>query len=205
MKHLSMAAAAFLAATSSHASTIAFVSDPGLEGLGAFTGSMEWTHLGGGAGSLTVTLTNTSAVANGGYLTGFVFNVAPDIKVEYDGAIAGWDAVFNESAVPFGVFDTGAALGGSWLGGGSPIGGLAVGSTWRFDFSVDGDAGVLAGLAAHDFFDEAIGIGFVARFRGFEDGGSDKVTSTLPGPATLAAPLLAAVLGRSRRRNETRA
>ena len=200
MKHLSMAAAALVAAASAHASTVSFVSDPGLEGLGAFTGSMEWNYLGGNAGSLTVTLTNTSAAANGGYLTGFVFNVLHDIKVEYDGAMDGWEAVFNESAVPFGVFDVGAALGGSWLGGGSPLGGLAVGSTWSFDFSVGGDAGVLAGLVAHDFFDESVGVGFAARFRGFGDGGSDKVTSTLPGPATLAAPLFAAVLGRSRRR-----
>ncbi|MBI1303158.1 MAG: hypothetical protein GC172_05160 [Phycisphaera sp.] len=176
------------------------MSDPGLEGLGAFTGSMEWTYLGGNAGSLTVTLMNTSPVANGGYLTGFVFNVAPDVKVEYDGAQAGWSAIFSASAAPFGVFDYGAALGGDWLGGGSPLVGLAVGSTWSFGFSVGGDAEILAGLGAHDFFDESTGVGFVARFRGFEDGGSDKVTSTLPGPATLAAPLFAAVLGRSRRR-----
>ncbi len=200
MKHLSMAVAAFLAAASAHASMVSFVSDPGLEGLGAFTGSMEWTDLGGGEGSLTVTLTNTSPIENGGYLTGFVFNVAPDVTVAYDGAHAGWSAVFNESAVPFGVFDFGAALGGNWLGGGSPLGGLAVGATSSFEFSVTGDAGVLAGLVARDFFDESVGVGFVARFRGFADGGSDKVTSTLPGPATLAAPLFAAVLGRSRRR-----
>ncbi len=204
MKHLSMAAAALLAATSTHASTILFASDPGIEGLGAFTGSMEWSYLGGDTGSLTVTLTNTSPAGNGGFLTGFVFNVRPAVSVVYDGAMDGWSAVFDESAVPFGVFDTGAALGGDWLGGGSPLGGLGVGSTWSFGFSVTGESSVLAAIVAHDFFDESAGIGFAARFRGFADGGSDKVTSTLPGPATLAAPLFAAVLGRSRRRGVRR-
>jgi hypothetical protein len=200
MKYLSMTAAALVAATSAHASTVSFASNHGIEGLGAFAGSMDWNYLGGKTGSLTVTLTNTSPVDNGGFLTGFVFNVAPDVSVEYGGGHAGWSAVFSEDAAPWGMFDFGAALGGDWLGGGSPLGGLAVGSTWNFDFSVVGDAAVLAALGAHDFFDESSGVGFVARFRGFADDGSDKVTGTVPGPATLAAPIFAAVLGRSRRR-----
>jgi MYXO-CTERM domain-containing protein len=194
-----LAAAVF--AGSAEASIVNFVSNPGLEGLGAFAGSMEWTDGGAGSGLLRVTLTNTSPVANGGYLTGFAFRMLykDQVKIEYASSHPGWSGIADAPCNPFGVFDIGAALGGNWLGGGSPLAGIAVGATKSFDFDVHGSAALLSTIIAHDFFDESDGYGFVARFRGFEDGGSDKVPASMPAPGALAALALGA-LGSSRRR-----
>jgi MYXO-CTERM domain-containing protein len=202
MRGLACFAAIAVIASTTHASTVTYTSDPGLEGLGAFSGSTQWTYLGGNAGVVTVTLLNTSAVANGGYLTGFAFNVRANdsLKVEYDEALAGWDGIVDASAVPYGNFDHGAALGGNWLGGGSPLAGIGVGEMFSFRFDVRGDASLLATMVAHDFFDESKGFGFVARFRGFGNGGSDKVTATLPAPGAMALFALGALAGTRRRR-----
>lgn len=183
------------------ASVVTFFSNPGLEGLGSFTGSMEWNYLGANAGTLEVSLTNTSPSENGGYLTGFAFNTvySLQIKIAENGARAGWIDIDEVNAPPLGMFDHGAALGGDWLGGGSPLGGIGVGQTFDFVFDVRGDPTLLASLVVHDFFDETDGWGFAARFRGFDDGGSDKVTASLPAPGALTA-LTLGVLGSRRRR-----
>ena len=195
-----LAAAVF--AGSAEASIVNFVSNPGLEGLGAFAGSMEWTDGGAGSGLLRVTLTNTSPIANGGYLTGFAFRMLykDQVKVEYASSHPGWSGIAEPNCNPFGEFDYGAALGGNWLGGGSPLAGIAVGATKSFDFDVRGSAALLSTIIAHDFFDESDGYGFVARFRGFEDGGSDKVPASMPAPGALAALALGALGSRQRRR-----
>jgi MYXO-CTERM domain-containing protein len=190
-------------AGAAHASTVHFVSNPGLEGLGAFTGSMNWTYLGDSAGTLVVTLTNTSPVENGGYLTGFVFNAVHNVelKVLYDEATPDRDDVADVNAHPLGIFDHGAAIGGDWLGGGQPWGsGVGVGQTFAFTFDVRGQAELLSTLVAHDFFDESDGWGFAARFRGFDDDGSDKVTASLPAPGAAALLGLGALASRRRRR-----
>jgi len=44
-------------------------------GLGSFDGVIDFTATGTTTGSLAVTLTNTSSVANSGWLTAFAFNV----------------------------------------------------------------------------------------------------------------------------------
>ena len=197
-----LAAATAIVAGGAHASTVSFVSDPGLEGLGAFTGSMDWTYLGDNAGTFVVTLTNTSPVDNGGYLTGFAFNTVYElrVKVATNGAPQGWLDIDNISAPPLGDFDHGAALGGDWLGGGSPLAGIGVGETFAFAFDVRGDPALLASMTAYDFFDESQGWGFAARFRGFDDGGSDKVTASLPAPGAVALLGLGALASRRRRR-----
>jgi len=132
-------------AGAANASVVNFVSNPGLEQLGAFTGSMEWTYLGDNAGTLEITLTNTSPVGNGGYLTGLAFR-----------------AVYNDSLKIVYASDH-----ENWL---------------------------------DDFFDESDGWGFAARFRGFEDGGSDKVNASLPAPGVLTALAMGAAGSRRRRR-----
>jgi MYXO-CTERM domain-containing protein len=193
------AAAACVACTAS-ASIVSYDSDPGLEGLGSFIGSTEWTYLGGNAGVVVVTLMNTSPSENGGYLTGFGFNVRPEVKIEGTDLHEGWSGISGFNAPPLGEFDCGAALGGDWLGGGSPLAGIGVGQTFVFRFDVRGDSSVLATLEAHDFFDETNGWGFAARFRGFTDGGSDKVTASLPSPGAIALLSLGALGARRRRR-----
>jgi hypothetical protein len=189
-------------ACAADASIVNFVSNPGLEGLGAFAGSMEWTYLGGNAGTLRVSLTNTSPVDNGGYLTGFAFNTAYElqVKVAENGARTGWVDIFDIDANPLGTFDHGAAVGGNWLGGGSPLAGIGVGQTFDFVFDVRGDPALVSNLIAHDFFDESEGWGFAARFRGFNDDGSDKVTASMPAPGVLTALGFGALNSRRRRR-----
>lgn len=199
MRGMAGSAAAACFACVASASIVSYDSNTGIEGLGSFSGSTEWTHVGGNVGVVVVTLTNTSAVENGGFLTGFAFNVAPQVKMAYDEGRAGWDGVFEVSASPLGDFDHGAALGGDWLGGGSPVLGIGVGQTFVFRFDVRGEESLLATLTAHDFFDETEGWGFAARFRGFADGGSDKVTASLPSPGALALLALGS-LGAFRRR-----
>ena len=169
--------------------------------LGHYEGSMTYTPLGAAGGDLTVELTNTSPAANGGYLTAFVLNNPGDLITGATltaspntfgllGAPAFDDGV---NGAPFGHFDFGAGTGGAFEGGGKPQGGLAVGETGTFTFHLAG-AGV-GSLTLDDFLtelSEGNGAGrghqfFVGRFRGFEDGGSDKVPAThhQPEPGTL--------------------
>ena len=94
---------------------------------------------------------------------------------------------------PFGSFEAGAALGGKFLGGGSPSNGIAVGDEATFVFNVTGaDA---ADLTVEDFLGQTSAgnqdnsASFLVRFRGINFGaGSDKVPGT-----TVAVPLPPAV------------
>lgn len=187
---LACSAAVAIASVASTASgALSLSGSNGLEGLGSFTGSMTWTYLGSGSGTLAVSLTNTSPPANGGFLTGFAFNTVNGIGMTLaTGPNGSWSGMSGVSASPFPNFDFGAALGGNWLGGGSPNAGIAVGSTGAFTFNVSGDDTLLASLSDASFFDTSNGYGFAARFRGFADGGSDKVPGEVlvtPLPQTL--------------------
>lgn len=175
------------------------------EGLGNFTGSLDYLYAGGSQGWLTVSLTNTSDPLNGGFITGFAFNIDSVDNAASATLISGSHAfagIVNANAAPFGTYDAGAALGGSWIGGGSPNAGIAVGDTGVFVFSVL--ASDAMNLAAASFI-AGPGYGFVVRLRGFEDGGSDKVpgTTDTPVPAPGAASLLAiaGLVGIRRRRS----
>src|SRR5690554_2337249 len=79
-------------------------------GLGEFTGSIEYEA--GAVGTLTITLTNTSAPSNGGFLTAFVFNVnSSDAGVSASltsSTHAGMTALVGQAAGSFGTFLAGA-------------------------------------------------------------------------------------------------
>lgn len=196
-----------LVASAAAADTINFSgSDISTEGIAAFTGSMSWSYSGGGSGTLTVSLSNGSPVANGGYMTGFAFNVAPGaFSLSLCGApSASWQVISNVSGSPFGTFDWGAALGGDLLGGGgNPSAGIAAGDSAAFTFCVDGAASVLAGLSASSFFDgdctcepgEENHYPFIARFRGFNNGMSDKVVACPPSVVPVPMPVALAAAG----------
>lgn len=190
-------AAAVLVASAAHGSTLGFTSLPGLEGLGFYSGEVSWNYLGSGAGTVQFTLVNESPVANGGYITGFAFNVAPGLSLTYLSGLSGWSGMSNVLAEPFPNFDYGAAIGGSWLGSGSPLAGIAVGSSGTFGFSVTGADALLSGLDADAFLDGSNGYAFAARFRGFANDGSDKVPGDPPSAPTPSALAMAAtgVLG----------
>jgi hypothetical protein len=175
-------------------------------GNGTFTGSISYTsQLGGESGTLLITLTNTSALFGGGYITGFVFNVAssdPDATVTLVNGPDHFDNAPNQNAGPFGGrFDAGAALGGVFMGGGNFNKGIASGETQSFEFELDADDAAL--LSAVDFMSGPLPHNFVVRYRGFIGGGSDLVPaqgSAIPGPSALVAIALFTALVRWRKR-----
>jgi len=200
-----MTTAASMGVESASASSVAIVSDSSqsTQNLGAFTGVLDYQ-----AGVLTVSLTNTSSPLNGGFITGFLFNIndadddASGAFSDADDASTGglnesdYNQVANASGSPFGTFELGAALGGNFLGGGNPNKGIGVGETGIFKFTITEPDGEL--LTALSFITEiSLGNGnngkdvsFLTRFRGFNDDGSDKVPGIDNNPVI---PLPAAV------------
>ncbi len=167
----------------------------------SFTGSLEYSYAGGTSGTLVVTLNNTSAASVGGYLTGFVFNIASSDSDASATLTSGTNSNFlntgEESAAPFGTFDAGAALGAKWTGGGNPHNGLMYGTGGTFTFLVSaGDAG---SLTSRDFLGD--GNDFAVRFKGLPHGGSDKILGNeihvvpLPPGVLAGAGLLGLSLG----------
>lgn len=166
---------------------------------GSFEGTLTYAYDVETAGAtLQVVLTNNSPPANGGYLTGFIFN-NPGCKIK---GVTLADADFELlgspqfhlgiNAMPLGYFDIGTALGGSWQGGGEPLRGVAVGQTKTFTFGLAGEN--LSDLNESSFMKELslggdTGYFFAARFLGFEDDNSDKVPAVAgePTPVTLSS------------------
>ncbi len=160
------------------------------EQLGSFAGSLDYSPNGDGTGTLVVSLTNTSPAGNGGFITGFLFNVDcddPHIAITLEPGSSHPFTFASGSGEPFGsAFMAGAALGGSFLGGGNPNAGIAVGATGTFTFKVVTEQA--DDLGAADFVAGPYEHNFVVRFRGFEDGGSDKVPAALPLPPVEFCP-----------------
>lgn len=161
----------------------------GMGSLGSFTGSLTFSATSSTVGTLNISLTNTSPVANSGFITAFVLN-NPNNQItsisSFTDAPGGGNfsliALTNNgmSGAPNGQFDFGATTGGSFQGGGTPKAGIAVNASDRFAFSLTGSN--LLTLTASSFLAElstGTGSGGTAaldvRFRGFADGGSDKV------------------------------
>ena len=172
------------------------------EGIGDFTGSLTYDFIVGDLGVLTVDLTNTSDPGNGGWLTGFIFNIAssdPDAAAPYTGGTHPFEDAPGQNGAPYGnPFLAGAALGGHWLGGGFPGDGIAVGDSGSFSFDVL--ASDAASLRASSFLEGPYQFNFMVRFRGFLDGNSDKVPA-VPAPGALALLGFAALARRRRRRS----
>lgn len=195
----------------SGSSSLAFpiYGDQGLEGLGSFTGEFTYDVTSDTEATITVELTNTSDESNGGYITGFAFN-NPGERIE---EVIFSDPVFNLigdtedtkkkkkadffdnsiKASPFGFFDIGASLGdkNDLTGtGGTAHPGIGVGATKTFTFDLRGSS--LSLLTEQHFFNE-LSYGtdkpqfFTARFKGFNNKGSDKVPGS-PGIPDLVVP-----------------
>jgi hypothetical protein len=146
------------------------------EGLGSYDGVLCYTPTSATTGELTITLTNNSPADNGGYLTGFVFNFEssdPDANAILVPS-AGYPFEYVEGkAPPFGKFMAGAALDGKFNGGGNPTDGIPVGETGTFTFIISANDAV--SLNSSSFGQGDNDYNFVVRFKGFCDGGSDKV------------------------------
>ncbi len=169
--------------------------------LGDFTGTLTYDA---GSSQLTVSLTNTSHIDNGGFITAFVLNnpsgsitsvgFTGDAVFTAFGLIGG--PSFQDSIIgaPFGNFDIGASIMGDWEGGGDPSSGIPVTSSGTFQFTLQCGGPCPGTLSTTDFVNELSsppgdGEGvqfFVTRFRGFNDGGSNKTHGTVvPEPGSL--------------------
>lgn len=175
--------------------------------LGSFEGSIDYQFsFALNSWTVTITLTNTSAPAGGGYITGFIFNVDSsdaNASATLHSATHPFTNAPNQNGSPFpGSFDAGAALGGNFQGGGSPASGIGIGATGTFVFNVSAQDAV--NLGAVNFLNGSQEHDFLVRFRGFNGGGSDKVPAVegvgppLPGPAVLTAMALGLVMLRRR-------
>lgn len=167
--------------------------------FGYASGTLSWTDVSASEGLLGLTLTNESAI--GGYITGVAFDGPGTATFDLglsSGLSSAWSGVFNTSTSPFGDRDYGASTSGDWIGGGNPNSGLAAGDTGTWVFSVIHDPGDT--LSAADYL---FGDNFLLRFRGFDNGDSDKVPLTgipaVPGPASLAVLGSLAAIRRRRR------
>lgn len=199
----SLAVTSIAATASASQTTATYQSVQALEGMGAFTASVTYDYTSGNSASLTIAITNTTSAAYGGYLTAIAFNWgASGIS---SNLVSSSHAAFSNlaepvSAAPYGTFQSGISTTSSWLGGGSPNSGVAVGSTGTFVFTLTGGAGALGSMTAANVMMPISEYGMVVRFRGMDNGGSDKVVGQIiPGPSALAVLALAAGLRRRRR------
>lgn len=176
---------------------------PNAVSYGAYTGTVTFTSNTATSGTLAISLTNTSSFL-GGRITGVVLLNNANWSGLTVSLLSTSNANFldtsTESASPFGTFLGGMALGANWSGGGSPNGGTAIGSTLTATFSITG-VGVGAMNAAN--FVNPLGEAqqFAVRFRGFDNGGSDKLPGQLvPTPGAAAVLGLGAIASLRRRR-----
>lgn len=170
-------------------STAVAIPIEGSGSLGSFEGTFDYNP---STATLDVSLTNTSPDSNGGYLTAFAFlnpNDAISDVTFYSSTSANFGLIGGPSfdgsinVQPYGYFDIGASsTGNQWQGGGDPKDGIGVGDTESFQFIFAGTD--LDQLTTLSFFNEDPA--FLARFRGFEDGESDKVSAApVPEPSTI--------------------
>lgn len=174
------------------------------EGFGSFQADLTYSYTSGTSATISITLTNTTMMSLGGYITALAINpngVATGLLF-----VSSTNAAFTSiaspiSAPPYGQFVAGAGLGGQFLGSGNASSGIAVGGSETFTFSVTGSEATLAALDAETVLSQD-GYQMIVRFRGGAvDDWSDKVIGcALPAPGALALLGTAGLVSRRRRR-----
>jgi hypothetical protein len=137
--------------------------------------------------TFTITLTNTSPAANGGFLTAVAFNLSPGTTVNnftttnanfalFGPAPTGWSGSVSPDGSRTHLV---SATGDDYNGGGNPSGGAGTGSTVTFTLT-------LASLNGNT--EASVFNSILVRMRGFQNGGSDKDALTVtevPEPASM--------------------
>jgi hypothetical protein len=200
----------FCLLSAAHESSAALIIGDGT--LGDFTGNFSYSSTDGTEAVLDIELTNTSPEGNGGYLTAFAFNIPTGYITDVSffssdndfGLLGNPDFNNGVKGVPYGYFDTGASITGQFLGGGKPSFGIPAGHTEQFTFYLTGtDLHMLTVLSFVNETSAGASPGkgsqfFLARFRGFEDGGSNKTPGELvpiPGAVWLLGSGLIGLVG----------
>ncbi len=168
-----------------------------------FTADVSLRALANGNSRLTIDLINTTTSSSpGGYITGFAFSTpgqASYISGSYTTTNSNFSLLSGSvSTQPYPSQDLGGALGGSWVGGGSPTGGISWSASgtnqaiFTYDFSGQS-------LTENQFKDAMLGTssdpGFLVRFRGLSGGGSNKVPAVIVPEPTSAVLLGLSLLG----------
>lgn len=198
---------AAISATAAQADVIAIQSNnaASTENLGSFTGSLSYTSLGSNSATLVLSITNTTAPSIGGYITAVAILHGDNFAGAAVNLTATSDSDFGNlaaavSAPPFGSYRGGASTGGGWTGGGTPNVGTGVGQTLVLTFSLSGTG--IGLLSASNFVGLHSGHqDMVVRFRGMENGGSDKVPGIVPAPAAASLLGLGGLMASRRRRS----
>jgi PEP-CTERM motif len=148
-----------------------------MDGPGQCTASVTLT-----GNLLTITLTNTSSAANGGFITAAAFNLTAGTSI----TAMSFTTTNANFLLSTGVIDVSpdpdrnlliSATDNSYNGGGSPNGGTPTGATVTFSMTL---------TSLNGNTEAAIFQSLLIRQRGFEDGGSDKDGLTVvPEPATM--------------------
>ena len=178
--------ALFLMPTESRATVVGICTDePGQSGAGACTKSVNIT-----GNVVTIVLTNTSPAANGGFITADAFNLTAGTVV-LSTTSSNTNFTFSQgviSASPFMDRNALFSTGGAFEGGGTPSLGIGVGQSATFTLTL---ASLMGNTETSIFTSEAI------RFRGFNNGFSDKtmVSITTPPPAAIPEPTTMLLLG----------
>lgn len=183
--------------------TLASIEIEGHGPLGHYEATLSYAFANATHASLTVDIINLNLTSAGGKLVAFLFN-NPNNSItgvtlgvnntNLTKVLGGSSFVDTIKAAPFEKFDIGVSLGGNNNNGfegagGSPNPGIARGATGHFVFNFIGTGlNLLTTQSFIDSLNESNGEYFIARFKGFDNGGSDKVVGGIYPPPQVHAP-----------------